>query len=154
VVCEEEGFGDRSFESQFSNRRWRCGAFHNFFVDTIWLASSYSHSRRDNLGRLHTVAWFGVKSHRPEYYGLLPDGAAENVNVEKAAGVAVNVEKDSETAIKAGADYASRAGRGEFTLRQALRTRTFWISFIAQAFQSLTMPIFSVHLIPHLTDLG
>jgi len=88
------------------------------------------------------VAWFGVKSRRPEYYGLLPDGNA----YKESKGV--------KSSIQAGVKYANEVGEVEFTLRQALKTRTYWILFVCRTLRSLAWPITSIHLIPFLTDMG
>jgi MFS family permease len=54
-----------------------------------------------------------------------------------------------------GQEYtAEKTGEVEFTMRQALRTRAFWINRIARLFQSMVGPVVSVHLIPHLIDMG
>ncbi len=83
-----------------------------------------------------------VKPHRPEYYGLMPDG--------------VKSEADStEATIRAGQDYAEKeTGEVEFTIRQAIKTKTFWLINIASIVMRLAFPVVSVHLIAHLIDIG
>lgn len=91
------------------------------------------------------LTWFYVKPHRPEFYGYLPDGA------EIDAGDA----GDTAAMVRLGQEYTAReTGEVEFTARQALRTRSFWVFRIARVFQSLVGPVISVHLIPHLIDMG
>jgi sugar phosphate permease len=89
------------------------------------------------------LAWFSLRSHRPEYYGLLPDGAS-----------AQDVQVDRDRMIALGVEYAAEISEVEFTLRQAMRTRVFWLSIAAQAFHSLVIPVMSIHCIPFLTDRG
>ncbi|MBI2328041.1 MAG: MFS transporter [Chloroflexi bacterium] len=89
-------------------------------------------------------AWFFLKRHRPEYYGLLPDGA----RVE--AGLA----GDDSHMIDRGVDYAAEVEEVEFTLRQAMRTPSFWLLIIAQGGYAFAQAPITVHLIPFLTDRG
>ncbi len=89
------------------------------------------------------LAWFCVKRHRPEYYGLLPDGATMK---EEAA--------DTSQMIDRGVKYAAEVEEVEFTLRQALRTFAYWLLAGAQAFHSGVSAIIILHAIPFLTDMG
>lgn len=89
------------------------------------------------------LAWFFLKRHRPEYYGLLPDGAT--------------VEEMDETAsqtIDRGVKYAAEVEEVEFTFRQALRTPTFWLLILTQSIHGLAVPVVNIHGIPFLTDIG
>ncbi len=90
------------------------------------------------------LAWFVIKAKRPEYYGLLPDGA-KIAETEKA---------DKEKVIDHGIKYASEVNEVEFTLRQALRTRVFWLLIAVQMIPGLVAPVMSIHCIPFLTDMG
>ncbi len=89
------------------------------------------------------ITWFLLKQHRPEYYGLLPDGATAE---EEAA-------KESRM-IDRGVEYAAEVQEVEFTLRQAMRTSTYWLLMVANACHSLAMPTLNIHSIPFLTDIG
>lgn len=89
------------------------------------------------------LTWFFLRRHRPEYYGLLPDGATLE---EEAA--------DVDGVIERGVEYAGEAQEVEFTLRQAMRTRTYWLLLLTQASHSLAMPAINIHAIPFLTDMG
>lgn len=89
------------------------------------------------------LAWFFVKQRRPEYYGLLPDGASAE---EKTADINQMVER--------GVKYAAEVEEVEFTLKQALRTPTFWLLILAQANRSVGGLAFNLHAIPFLTDRG
>jgi sugar phosphate permease len=88
------------------------------------------------------MAWFLVKQHRPEYYGLLPDGA----KAEEGA--------DASETIERGVQYAAEVQEIEFTLRQAMKTPAFWLLILANAGHSLALPAFNIHLVPFLTDMG
>ena len=88
------------------------------------------------------LAWFFLKRHRPEYYGLLPDGAT----AEEAA--------ETRRMIDRGVEYAGEVEEVEFTLRQAMRTRAYWMMVAAHAVHGLGMSGINVHLIPFLTDIG
>lgn len=91
------------------------------------------------------LTWFFVKPHRPEYYGMLPDG--EPVDPEKA--------KDIRLLMKAGQEYAlESSGEIEFTLRQVLKTQTYWIITIPITLRELLWACAKIHQIPHLTDMG
>ncbi|MBI2328040.1 MAG: MFS transporter [Chloroflexi bacterium] len=87
---------------------------------------------------------FLFKRYRPEYYGLLPDGA--RVTEEEA--------RDTSRMIDRGIKYAAEVEEVEFTLRQALRTPSYWLLIIAFGVHALAGPAISTHAIPFLTDIG
>ncbi len=89
------------------------------------------------------LAWFSLRRHRPEYYGLLPDGAT----VEEET-------TDTDQMIDRGVEYAAEVQEVEFTLRQAMRTPTFWLLIAAQSSHAMAMPVISIHAVPFLTDIG
>jgi len=89
------------------------------------------------------LALFFLRRHRPEYYGLLPDGTT--------------LEETTETAgktVERGVRYAAEVGEVEFTFRQALVTPAFWLLIITQSIHGLAMPVVNIHSIPFLTDIG
>ncbi|MFH1381756.1 MAG: MFS transporter [Chloroflexota bacterium] len=90
------------------------------------------------------LAWFLIKQQRPEYYGLLPDGAVAR---EETA-------KDVDGMIGRGVAYATEVEEVEFTLRQAVRTPTYWLFTVAYTAQGLSIPVVITHIIPLLTDMG
>ncbi|MFC2011257.1 MFS transporter [Chloroflexota bacterium] len=90
------------------------------------------------------LVWFFLKQHRPEYYGLLPDGAA----------VEEGLKEDTVQMIDRGIKYAAEVQEVEFTLRQALRTPTYWLLIAASASHGLVDPAIRLHTIPFLTDIG
>lgn len=89
------------------------------------------------------LVWFFLKPHRPEYYGLLPDGAASEETVA-----------DSSRMIEKGVKYAAETQEVEFTLRQTMRTPAFWLIMVTSAVNGLVAPVMSIHCIPFLTDRG
>jgi sugar phosphate permease len=84
-----------------------------------------------------------LRSHRPEYYGLLPDGA--KVQEETA---------DQKAMINRGIEYAAEVQEVEFTLRQAMKTPAFWLLILVQSVYGLVAPALNIHCIPFLTDRG
>ena len=89
------------------------------------------------------LAWFCLRPRRPEYYGLLPDGATTEDETT-----------DISQMIDRGVAYAASAEEREFTIRQAIRTPTYWLLIAAQAIHSLVAPVINIHSIPFLTDRG
>ncbi|MFC2072364.1 MFS transporter [Chloroflexota bacterium] len=89
------------------------------------------------------LTWFLLKQHRPEYYGLLPDGATAD---EQTA--------DASQMVDRGVEYATEVQEVEFTLRQAMRTPAYWLLIVAHTCHSLVAPTITIHLIPFLTDTG
>ncbi len=71
--------------------------------------------------------------NRPEDHGLQPDG---NIPQPKTTGPEAYV------------------GEPEFTARQALRTRTFWIIAFVHLSSSVAIVSLALHLVPKLTDMG
>jgi MFS family permease len=87
------------------------------------------------------LVWFFIRPHRPEYYGLLPDGAKPS-------------QQDESDSLQAGAAYASEIGEQEFTAREAMRTAPFWMLIVAYMFHGALYPVMNIHCIPFLTDRG
>jgi len=89
------------------------------------------------------LALYFVKQRRPEYYGLLPDGA--KVESGSEAGVDVMIDR--------GVEYAASFQETEFTLRQAMRTSSYWILTVASIVWQVIFQSFNIHSIPFLTDM-
>ena len=85
-----------------------------------------------------------VRQKRPEYYGLLPDG----VKVDKGR------EYESKDMIIKGQEYAAGFQEMEFSLKEAMKTRTYWLLTIAWISHGIIFHGFTVHCIPFLTDMG
>jgi sugar phosphate permease len=113
-----------------------------------WLITLYGWRMTCVIGGLVMIlvgaplTWFFIRQHRPEYYGLLPDGTTSEEDVE------------AEEMIDRGVKYAAEVQEIEFTLRQAMRTPTFWLLILAYAAHAVTGPAINIHLIPFLTDGG
>ena len=90
------------------------------------------------------IALYFVRPKRPEYYGLLPDGA----KVESGS------EAGKDTMIAKGVEYAADFQETEFTLRQAMRTPAYWLLAVAWIIRGLVSGGFQLHCIPFLTDMG
>lgn len=84
-----------------------------------------------------------VKSKRPEYYGLLPDGYKSELSSE-----------DKDGFIEVGMQYAQGFQEHEFTMGQALKTPAFWLTLIAWSCPIIVMSGFTVHIVPFLTDMS
>jgi cyanate permease len=85
-----------------------------------------------------------IKNKRPEYYGLLPDGTR----------VTESAETSKDSIIEEGKKYASAVQEEEFTFKQAIRTRPYWIIAIAFALFAFVAGGFVLHVFPFLTDIG
>jgi len=113
-----------------------------------WMTSTYNWRTACTVGGIVMglvgipIAFFVIKPRRPEYYGLLPDGAK----------IAEEVKASQEKMLEKGVQYASEVKEVEFTLRQATRTVPFWIMFCVQAVHGLVTPVMTIHCIPFLTD--
>lgn len=78
-----------------------------------------------------------VLRRKPQDLGLLPDGATPDNAAQNQPGLAAL--DDSEHS---------------FTLKEALKTTTFWWLTASFTFNTLGVVAITVHLIPYLTDLG
>lgn len=85
-----------------------------------------------------------IKQHRPEYYGLLPDGAE----------VSRGTEADRADMIERGVGYATSLQETEYTFRQAIRTGPFWLLMAGFSVHNFVAGGFNVHIFPFLTDTG
>ena len=81
-----------------------------------------------------------VIRHRPEQYGYLPDGEKQPLSSSEAGGQS----KTTGPAAR-GADY---------TARQALITRTFWMLTLFGILTGLAQSAIIVHEMPYLTSIG
>jgi len=95
------------------------------------------------------VAVFGIplillfiRPHRPEYYGLLPDGDSPEEQPVN------NPSTDK------GKDHIVGFQEVEFTLKQAMRTPTYWLVLLAQSANTMVLSMMTVHSMPLLTDMG
>ena len=79
-----------------------------------------------------------VVRHRPEQYGYLPDG---EVRKEPVTEQPVSVAKAAPAEV-------------DFTARQALKSKAFWLMAAAFTFAYMTTDTVVIHLPPHLQDKG
>ena len=108
---------------------------------------------QDNFGWSMTALTLGVVTlvlvlplaklirNRPEDYGLLPDGDRP---------------REAATPNRTGRPAARRAppSEGDFTLRDAMLTPTFWLISFGQGFTSMVLIAMMAHLAPMLYDQG
>ena len=81
--------------------------------------------------------------NRPEPYGLWPDGAPlPPADASSAPGATSPPQRTSA--------FVTR----DFTVRQAIRNRAFWLISIAHAGTAILFTTMAIHLVPHLTDQG
>ena len=90
------------------------------------------------------LAWLLVRPRRPEYYGLLPDGTT----------IEAKPDEDVSRMIDRGVNYAAEVQEVEFTLRQALRTRAYWLLIAAVSVRMVGFSAILTHGVPFLTDMG
>lgn len=83
------------------------------------------------------LAWFWMRDHPPEHYGLLPDGDT--------------VVKSANLELEANNEYHEEY---EFTVKQALKTRSFWMMLTAFALSGGITAAVTMHQMPYLIDLG
>ncbi|MFH1031645.1 MAG: MFS transporter [Chloroflexota bacterium] len=88
------------------------------------------------------LAWFFIKQHRPEYYGLLPDGATTRGVIETSQ------------MIDQGVKYAAESDEIEFTLRQSMKTPAYWLFTAGSVAFGIVPPVLIIHAVPFLTDMG
>ena len=87
-------------------------------------------------------AYLLIKPRRPEYYGLLPDGAE----------YIPRMETDEMDMIERGVDYASSLQETEYTFSEARKTLQFWLMMACFTVQYIIAGGFNLHIIPFLTD--
>jgi MFS family permease len=93
---------------------------------------------------LSPLALVFVHQRRPEHYGLLPDGADAP---EKTDDPPLTAPNDGSRV-----DY--QVQETEFTFKQAVRTRSYWLLAAAFTIQMMIMGGVGIHVIPFLTDIG
>ena len=89
------------------------------------------------------LAWFCLRQRRPEYYGMLPDGAKTEGDIT-----------DLEQWIERGMQYAAEVDEVEFSVKQVFKTRVYWLLVAINGSHSLIGGAINIHTIPFLTDLG
>lgn len=90
------------------------------------------------------LAYLFVRPHRPEHYGMLPDGADIG---ERKEGEEVDM-------VSRGAGYASSYEEIEYSFKQAIKTTTFWLLLATFSVHNIIGGGFNLHIHPFLTDAG
>jgi MFS family permease len=85
-----------------------------------------------------------IRPRRPEYYGLLPDGADTG---EPREGEEADM-------VSRSAWYASSYEEIEYTFKQAVKTGTFWLLLATFSVHNIVAGGFNLHIHPFLTDAG
>ena len=80
------------------------------------------------------LAWFFMKDHPPEFYGMLPDG--DHLNV-----------KEGEEPAKVDYGY-------DFTPKEALKTKSFWMMLVAFMLNGGTLAMITIHQMAFHQSLG
>jgi len=87
-----------------------------------------------------------VMRHKPEQYGYLPDGEARE-----------EIEEPTNIASLQSSGGAGAQGPGssavDFTAREAIRSRPFWLLSIAYFFQHVATSAVMVHIVPYLESV-
>jgi MFS family permease len=98
------------------------------------------------------------RTHPPEYYGLLPDGARRDQEAgpvqPSGEGRKADCGSEKEDLFQKGRAYAAEVSEGEFTIGQALKTPAYWLLVAVQAVNGLVAPAINIHCIAFLTDRG
>ena len=89
-------------------------------------------------------AFVFVRPQRPEYYGMLPDGAEIGRGKEEDMGEMIDI----------GIGYASSFEETEYSFKQAIRTGTYWLLFVGFSVHNIIANGVTIHVIPFLTDMG
>lgn len=89
------------------------------------------------------LAFWLIKPQRPEYYGMLPDGADIS-----------GTEKDKGDMIERGVGYASSFEETEYSFKQAIKTGTFWLLAAGFTVHTIISSGLNIHIFPLLKDIG
>ncbi len=92
-----------------------------------------------------------VMRHKPEPYGYLPDGESREKSVTQRE---PEVAKIEHPLFRALAKAKVSTIDVDFTPRQALRTRAFWLLTLIFGLRQFVVSAVVIHQIPFLTDLG
>ncbi|MFC1974307.1 MFS transporter [Chloroflexota bacterium] len=110
----------------------------------VWLVALYDW--QTTLVILGIVMWVVclplslVIRHKPEQYGYLPDG---ETNLPMSESEAANNDLIKPEQVE-----------GEYTAREALKTRSFWLLMLAQSIGWMGLSAVMVHIMPHLESIG
>ena len=85
-----------------------------------------------------------VRQKRPEYYGLLPDGASLEPGTTEGV----------ESIVAKGVEYAEGVQEREYTVGQIMKKPSYWILTVGWILHGVLFRAINVHWIPFLTDNG
>jgi cyanate permease len=85
-----------------------------------------------------------IRPQRPEFYGLLPDGAEAKFDGKG----------DERGVIDKTAGYVLESRDTEYTFKQAMKTSTYWLLIVGFSAHNFIAGGFNVHIFPFLTDIG
>ncbi|MFC1957404.1 MFS transporter [Chloroflexota bacterium] len=88
-----------------------------------------------------------VLRHKPEQYGLLPDGELPAKEQPSGNGITSGVSSDEEEAT----DHPDEIN---FTWKEALGTTSFWLLLLAWGVRAMAMNGIVLHEVAYLTDIG
>ena len=94
-----------------------------------------------------------VMRHRPEQYGMLPDGRTSQpaaLNSENSV-TEDSGDNTAETALLIQDDYESEAS---YSMMEALRTPVFWLLSVVFGLRQLIIGAIGLHQVPFLIDIG
>lgn len=90
--------------------------------------------------------------HRPEQYGLLPDG--DIPDSQESVPLLAKVEDESDKQPTGPLDSKDMIAEINFTVWQALKTRSFWFLSIGSSLSFMAMSSVFVHVMPFLESVG
>lgn len=92
-----------------------------------------------------------VLRHRPEQYGLLPDGddSKKHVSVQSIMG-----KKDDSDKLPHTAPSQPVSTETDFTVWEAIKTRSFWLLSLGSSISYMAMSAVFVHVMPFLESIG
>ncbi len=92
-----------------------------------------------------------VLRHKPEQYGMLPDGD----DPEKYSSVQVIAsERDDSDKLPHTAQPQAISKEIDFTAREAIKTRAFWLLSLGSSISFMAMSAVFVHVMPYLESIG
>jgi MFS family permease len=113
---------------QLTNHNWRATCL-------IWAGVTFA---------TVPLLFFFTRQKRPEYYGLLPDGATLKQNPTDSV----------DNMVAKGVEYAANVDEIEFTVAQIMKKPAFWILTYGWVVHGVLFRAINVHWIPFLTDMG
>ncbi|MBA7614515.1 L-lactate transporter [subsurface metagenome] len=87
-----------------------------------------------------------VMRHKPEQYGYLPDGETGEITGKPRSASSLH----SSTEIT---EQGSSSSATEFTAKEAIRSRPFWLLSMAYFFQHIATSAVMVHIVPYLESM-